>query len=145
MPWPSNKVEYTACFRFWCYLSNQIAICYHKQQEREWKNINEPTTSQKNDVLFLLSALEQLPRVDVCEEYNNMESLLWNVPRILFQLSFTRLHKVVSVYLKTLSDFSPMNLQCHFFNSWGTLNSNKQKWSAVLVVLMLFGSAHHIT
>lgn len=55
------------------------------------------------------------------------------------------LHKVISVYLKNLSDFSSTDLHCHFLNSWGTVNPSKQKWSAVLGVLILFWSVHHIT
>lgn len=37
------------------------------------------------------------------------------------------LHKVISEYLKNLSDFSSTDLHCHFLNSWGTVNPSKQK------------------
>lgn len=121
--------------RLWCYLSNQIAICYHSQQQREPKNITKPVAGQTDDALHPLSTFQQWPRADVREEYKIKESMLWNLPKILSQPSFTSSSGTskggVFVFNNPKGFLFPGFILSLFETLW-TLSLGKQGWSAVL-------------
>lgn len=122
--------------RLWCYLSNQIAICYYSQQQCEPKNITEPITDRTNDALHPLSAFQQWPRADVREEYKTKERMVWNLPKILSQPSLTSSSGTskggVFVFNNPEGFLFPGFIVSLFETLW-TLSPGKQGWSAVLL------------